>query len=557
MNRASRGGVLDPAEIIEIRDTLIAGRDLLRVFERKEAQYPLLLSILKQISIPLGLIENINKIISEQVEVLDSASIRLGQLRSELKVTHARLFSKLERIIADTRTAPLLQEGIITQRDGRYVVPLRAEFKGQFKAIVHDQSSSGATLFVEPLVIVDLNNRLRELELEERNEVHRILGELCMKIGEKAAEITDSVEALAHFDLAIMRAKYAIDLKAVEPVFCNTKKDDPSLVGDIKLLQARHPLLDPEKVVPIDVIFDPGTFCLVITGPNTGGKTVTLKTIGLLVLMAQSGMYLPAQSGSEIGIFQEVYADIGDEQSIEQSLSTFSGHVKNIIHIIGLADSHSLVLLDELGAGTDPQEGSTLARAILEYLLSRKITSLVATHYPELKAFAYNRAGIMNASLEFNLKTLRPTYHLILGIPGRSNALIIAERLGMPSEIIKSARTLIKADDLKTDNLLDEISRQRDASKKVRSSTDRIRSEVENLQKELKERLENIESERIQIISDARKQAEKEVEDLIEEIEMTRRELIKGAPASETCFRCEKICRIDSFIDNYTNCTKR
>jgi len=528
VDRASRGGVLEPTEIMDVKSTLIAGRDLLRVFERKESQFPLLLAILRQISLPLGLIENINLVISDQAEVLDSASIRLGRLRSELKITHERLFSKLQRIIADIRTAPLLQEGIITQRDGRYVVPLRTEFKGQFKAIVHDQSSSGATLFVEPLVIVDLNNRLRELELEERNEVHKILGELSLKIGERAVEITGSVDALAHFDMAIMRAKYALDLKAIEPVFSNNKKEETAPVGYIKLLQARHPLLDPGKVVPIDVVFDPGTYCLVITGPNTGGKTVTLKTVGLLVLMAQSGLYIPAQSGSELGIYQRVFADIGDEQSIEQSLSTFSGHVKNLVHILGQADNSSLVLLDELGAGTDPQEGSTLARAILEYVLVKKITSLVATHYPELKAFAYNRAGVMNASLEFNLKTLRPTYHLILGIPGRSNALIIAERLGMPSEIIENARTMLKPDDLKTDNLLDEITRQRDASKKVRSSADRMRSEVEKLQKELRERLDDIENERTQIVLSATEQAEKDVEDLLSEIEMTRRELVKA-----------------------------
>ncbi|MGB8253664.1 MAG: endonuclease MutS2 [Anaerolineaceae bacterium] len=528
VDRASRGGVLEPAEMMDIKTTLIAGRELLRVFERKELQFPLLLAILRQISLPVGLIENINQVISDQAEVLDSASIRLGRLRSELKTTHERLFSKLQRIIADTRTAPLLQEGIITQRDGRYVVPLRAEFKGQFKSIVHDQSSSGATLFVEPLVIVDLNNRLRELELEERNEVHKILGELSLKIGERAFEITGNVDALAHFDMAIMRAKYALDLKAVEPVFSNNKKEEIAPVGCIKLLHARHPLLDPGKVVPIDVIFDPGTYCLVITGPNTGGKTVTLKTVGLLVLMAQSGLYIPAQSGSELGIYRRVFADIGDEQSIEQSLSTFSGHVKNLVHILGHADSSSLVLLDELGAGTDPQEGSTLARAILEYVLIKKITSLVATHYPELKAFAYNRAGVMNASLEFNLKTLRPTYHLVLGIPGRSNALIIAERLGMPSEIIENARTMLKPDDLETDNLLDEITRQRDASKKVRSSADRMRSEVEKLQKELRERLDGIENERTQIVLTAREQAEKDVEDLLSEIEMTRRELVKA-----------------------------
>jgi DNA mismatch repair protein MutS2 len=488
------------------------------------------LDILQQISLPLGIIDNINQVISDQTEVLDSASTKLAHLRSELRVTHERLFSKLQRIIGDTRTAPMLQEGIITQRDGRYVIPLRAEFQGQLKSIVHDQSSSGATVFVEPLVVVELNNQLRELELEERNEVHAILAELSRKIGERAQEISGIVDALGRFDLAIMRARYALDIQGVEPVWVEGHKgntaDTP--LAAIKLMQARHPLLDPLKVVPIDVRFDPGTHCLVITGPNTGGKTVTLKTVGLLVLMAQSGMYIPTQSGSELGVFQSVFADIGDEQSIEQSLSTFSGHVKNLVHILRFADERSLVLLDELGAGTDPQEGSTLAMAILEYLLDKKITSLVATHYPELKAFAYNRAGAMNASLEFNLKTLRPTYHLILGIPGKSNALVIAERLGMPVEIIKRARAALNPEDIKTDNMLDEIIKQRDASKKVRSSADRIRTEAEKMQQELQVRLEGIEIERRQILISARKQAEKDLEELLIEIDSTRQELVKA-----------------------------
>jgi DNA mismatch repair protein MutS2 len=530
VERAARGGVLEPTEIQDIKATLVSGRELLRGFERKEDQFPLLLQILQQISVPLGIIDAINQVISDQAEVLDSASTKLAKLRGELKVTHERIFSKLQHIIGDTRTAPMLQEGIITQRDGRYVIPLRSEFRGQMKSIIHDQSSSGATVFVEPLVVVELNNQLREFELDERNEVHRILAELSQKIGEQAAEIAGIVDALAHFDLALMRARYALDIQGVEPVWFEHKKGDITDIPSaaIKLLQARHPLLDPQKVVPIDILFDPGTHCLVITGPNTGGKTVTLKTVGLLVLMAQSGMYIPARSGSELGVFESVFADIGDEQSIEQSLSTFSGHVKNLVNILRFADERSLVLLDELGAGTDPQEGSTLARAILEFLLEKRITSLVATHFPELKAFAYNRGGVMNASLEFNLKTLRPTYHLILGIPGKSNALVIAERLGMPVEIIKKARAALSPEDLKTDNMLDEIIRQREASKKVRSSADRMRTEVERLQQELEKRLEGIEVERRQILTDARKQAEKDLEELLSEIDSTKQELVKA-----------------------------
>jgi DNA mismatch repair protein MutS2 len=530
VERAARGGVLEPAEIQDIKATLISGRELLRVFERKETQFPLLLKILRQIALPLGIIENINQVVSDQAEVLDNASTNLARLRAELKVTHDRLFTKLQRIIGDIRTAPMLQEGIITQRDGRYVIPLRSEFKGQLKSIIHDQSSSGATVFVEPLVVVDLNNKLRELELDERNEVHRILAELSRKIGEHQEEISGIVGALAQFDLALMRARYALDIQGVEPVWVDNYRGQKNVIpsATIKLLQARHPLLDPRQVVPIDVLFDPGTHCLVITGPNTGGKTVTLKTVGLLVLMAQSGLYIPARSGSELGVFTSVFADIGDEQSIEQSLSTFSGHVKNLVHILRFADEQSLVLLDELGAGTDPQEGSTLARAILEFLLEKRITSLVATHYPELKAFAYNRSGAMNASLEFNLKTLRPTYHLILGIPGKSNALVIAERLGLPAEIIENARAALKPEDLQTDRMLDEIIRQRDASQKVRSSADRMRTEVEKRQHDLEQRLESIDLERRQILAETRKKAEQDLEEISSEIDSVRHELVKA-----------------------------
>jgi DNA mismatch repair protein MutS2 len=424
----------------------------------------------------------------------------------------------------------MLQETLITQRNGRFVVPLRAEFKGRLRSIVHDQSASGATLFVEPLAVVDLNNQLRELELAERDEVLRILADLSRQVGLSAAELDGLVAALAGLDLAFARAKYAEDLKASEPLLVPIReKNDGKHSGvQLRIFRARHPLLDPASVVPIDVYLEGDTYSLVITGPNTGGKTVTLKTVGLLALMAQSGLHIPVQSGSVLSIFQAVYADIGDEQSIEQSLSTFSGHITNIIYLLERADNQSLVLLDELGAGTDPQEGSALARAILTHLLDRGITTLASTHYPELKAYAQSTPGIVNASVEFNLETLRPTFHLTIGLPGRSNALAIAERLGLPQPIIEAARSELNPEDLRVESLLDEIHRQRDLARAALEEAEQARLEAEKTREQLTRRLEKVEDERRVILDQARSEAENNTLDLQNELDGVRRALAKA-----------------------------
>ncbi|MEW6181262.1 MAG: endonuclease MutS2 [Chloroflexota bacterium] len=527
VERAARSGVLLPAEFLEIKSTLIAARDLYRTLENKAAEYPHLAEIARPLAPPPGLIEAISRTISERGEVLDSASPRLASLRAEIKVAHERLLSRLQKMLQDPKNAPHLQEAIITLRNGRYVIPLRAESRGRIRAIVHDQSSSGATLFVEPLAVVELNNEWHELQLAERDEERRILSELSDQVGAHSAVIIAIVEALARLDLAFMCAKYADDLKAAEPVLTAFRKTGrekhPGSV--IQLYQARHPLLDPQTVVPIDVVLDEQTYALVITGPNTGGKTVTLKTVGLLALMAQAGLHIPAQSGSALSIFRNIYADIGDEQSIEQSLSTFSGHITNIVRILRRMDSNSLVLLDELGAGTDPQEGSALARAILGYLVEKRVTSLIATHYPELKAYAHATPGVVNASMEFDLRSLKPTYRLTIGLPGRSNALAIAQRLGVPEEILTAARNMINPTDLQADDLLDEIHRQRELARKARSEADRLRSQAENLRRELAQRLEKIEEERRQILEKARRQQEEEILALRAELDALRREL--------------------------------
>jgi DNA mismatch repair protein MutS2 len=524
---ACHAGVLAPTDLLAIKTTLVAGRTIARTFERLIVLFPNLSARVARMPLPFGLIDAISHAISERGDVLDSASPQLAAIRSELRVSHERLLSKLQRLVTDPKSAPLLQEAIITQRDGRYVIPLRAEFKGRIRSIVHDQSSSGATLFVEPLAVVELNNRWKELQLAERDEERRILADLSTQIGRAASDISGVVEALADLDLALMCAKYAEDLRAVEPLLVPLKaaSDGQHPGSTVRLVQARHPLLDPARVVPVDVVLDPATFAVVITGPNTGGKTVSLKTVGLLVLMAQSGLHVPAQSSSEISVFEQVYADIGDEQSIEQSLSTFSGHITNIVHILSRADQTSLVLLDELGAGTDPQEGASLAQAILTYLIGRRATIFVATHYPELKTFAHATPGVVNASVEFDLQSLRPTYHLTIGLPGRSNALSIAERLGLPDEIVAAARAEIHPDDLRSEDLLDEIHRQRDLARQDRAAAERARREVSAQREELNRRLEKIDDERRAILTQARREAEAETAGLQREIEDVRRAL--------------------------------
>ena len=530
IERAKRSAVLTPSELLEVKSTLIAARELSRTFEHKQAEYPHLALIAEKLPPPPGLIETISRTISDRAEILDSASAKLAAIRAEIRIAHERLMSKLTHIINDPKNQPHLQEAIITQRNGRYVVPLRAESRGRIRSIVHDQSSSGATLFVEPLVAVELNNQWHEAQLAERDEERSILTDLTDQVGAFAEVIVQLVEALAQIDLAFMCAKYAEELHATEPVLTAFRKvgreKHPGSV--ILLYHARHPLLDPATVVPIDVNLDEQTYSLVITGPNTGGKTVSLKTVGLLVLMAQSGLHIPAQSGSTLSIFQNVYADIGDEQSIEQSLSTFSGHITNIVRILNRADSHALVLFDELGAGTDPQEGSALACALLAYLVEKRITNLVATHYPELKAFAHATPGVVNASMEFDLKTLRPTYNLIIGLPGRSNALAIAERLGLSKGIIQSARGLLDPADLQADDLLDEINQQRTIARKARGAADRARFEADQIRKDLAQRLEKIEDERQVILEQARTQQEKEVEALTAEVETLRKALARA-----------------------------
>jgi DNA mismatch repair protein MutS2 len=542
---AARSGVLDPQQLLDIKATLISCREIKKSFDRKMDEFPRLSKLAEALPESHGIVDAITRILSDRGEVLDSASVKLGALRREIKIAHGRLMSRLQRYL--TESAKKLQEPIITQRDGRYVIPLRAEFKGSIKAVIHDQSASGATLFVEPLPVVELNNEMRELELKERDEERRILAEVSALVGDHSSELKYGVENLAMMDLILAKAKYADDLRANEPVLNKlsavsgqqlAKSKDQKLNAESQqlfyLLHARHPLIPDDTVVPIDVDPKPGTRAIVITGPNTGGKTVSLKTVGLLVLMAQSGLHIPVQSGSELPCFHSVYADIGDEQSIEQSLSTFSGHITNIIRILKKIDHRSLVIFDELGSGTDPQEGAAIARAILTHLLDTGAMTLVATHYPELKTFAHSTDGVVNASLEFDIKTLRPTYKLTLGLPGRSNALLIAQKLGLPQPIIESARAEINPLELRADKLLDDIRKERNRTSREREKLEKATRQTRSTKRGVwQKRLEKIEDERRETIAKARAEAELEVAVLQTQHRLVEVATEKGQPATD------------------------
>ena len=535
--RAGRGSILLPQELLDVRHTLVAARRLKKAITRGDYEYPLLAEMARGISDRPQLVDAIDGALDDQGQVMDSASARLAKLRREIRVVRGRIQDKLQRLL-NSQAAQYLQDPIISQRGGRWVVPLQSNFKGRIRGIVHDQSASGATLWVEPLGTVDLNNEFREILLREAEEVQRILAELSALVANEADLIRWTVESLAALDLAFAKAKYAQAIDAIAPELFPFRPA-PAASGSLhpgstlQLKQARHPLLQPKTVVPIDVELDDETYVVIITGPNTGGKTVALKTVGLLTLMAQSGLHLPCTQAT-LSVFEKVFADIGDEQSIEQSLSTFSGHMVNVVGILKQVDEHSLVVLDELGAGTDPTEGSALARAILTYLRDKGATTFVATHYPELKLYGHNTLGVSNASVEFNLETLAPTFRLRIGLAGRSNAFAIAGRLGLKSDIIADARALISDSELKAEDLLDSIHRARDEAEAELATAQSIRFEEQEQRDVLQQRLHRIDLERLRILQDARIEAQVELDQFRDELRHLRRQLsAAGKPLVE------------------------
>lgn len=526
-HHARRGAVLPPVDLLNVRDTLRAGLRVRRRLERIHERVPLLADIAARIETCQDLAQEIARCINDQAEVVDHASAKLARVRRDLRTAHERLVDKLNRIVANPRNATYIQEPLVTQRAGRYVVPIKADFKGRIPGIVHDSSASGATLFIEPLSALEMGNRWRQLQIEEEKEVERVLAELSAFVAGLADELGWAVEALAELDLILARAHYADVLEATEPRLApfEDRKTSWHPGSTLDLKQARHPLLDPETVVPIDLHLSDDYFILVITGPNTGGKTVSLKTVGLMAVMAQSGLHLPVAEGSALSVFEGVYADIGDEQSIEQSLSTFSSHLTNIVDILERATDRSLLLFDELGAGTDPVEGSALARAVLSHLLARRWTTLVATHYSELKAYAHTTAGVENASVEFDLETLSPTYRLTVGLPGRSNAFAIAERLGLSAEIVHGARTLVSPEELEVEKLLAEIQQSHREATVARDEAVLGQRQLEDQERQLAARLAVIDGERAAILGEARAQARRELAVVRTELESLRAEM--------------------------------
>lgn len=549
--QAERDATLRPSDLLDIRSTLLRARALLRALGRLNDDAPHLTDLAARLYPCDNVTQEIARCINERGEVLDSASEALARIRRDLKIAHDRLMSTLQRMVTATANAPYLQEPIVTQRHGRYVIPLRSEFKGRIPGLIHDQSGSGATLFIEPLATVDLNNAWRELQLAEEEEIQRILLSLTQLVADEATYIRRTVETLAHLDLVLARARYADALLATEPQMIPFRPQgvahrprarrgkEPAEVPAVEILhpgstinlkRARHPLLDPVTVVPIDVWIDPDYYVVVVTGPNTGGKTVALKTVGLLALMAQSGMQIPTDEGSELSVFEGIYADIGDEQSIEQSLSTFSSHLTNIIDILDEADNRCLVLLDELGAGTDPEEGSALARALLANFLERGVTLFATTHYSDLKVFAQGTAGVRNASVEFDLETLSPTYELRIGLPGRSNALAIARRLGLPEAIVAQAEALVRPESLESEALLAEIKAAHNAAIKAQGEAEIRARQVRVLETDLRYQTARIEEARRAVLNETRAQAQAELDTLQTELARLRQQMAALGP---------------------------
>jgi DNA mismatch repair protein MutS2 len=465
--------------------------------------------------------EEINHAIEPGGEVRDDASPKLHQVRRDLRIARDRMMSQLQSLLHSMRTS--LQDAVITQRNGRYVLPVKSDERGRVKGIVHDQSASGQTLFIEPLPIVEAGNRIRGLESEERHEVERILRELSNRIAIHRDELDGSVEALAELDLHLAKGRLGDEMDAVRPILHELPRHSRSQ-PIVKLFEARHPLLRG-KVVPLTVELGGEFDVLVITGPNTGGKTVALKTVGLLSLMAQAGLQVPAGPGSELAVFQRIFADIGDEQSIEQSLSTFSSHITHIVRMLEPADNRTLVLMDELGAGTDPQEGSALARAILIYLRDKGAFTIGTTHYSELKAFAHATSRVENASVEFDTRTLAPTYRLLVGVPGRSNALAIAGRLGVPPEILEHARSLLSPETVQTEELLAEVQRERRAAEAAKRDARREAAEADKLRRRLRDEVRRTEQERAEILRQARAESDAMLAELRREADRRLREL--------------------------------
>lgn len=463
----------------------------------------------------------IRRCILSEEEIADDASPGLKHVRRSIKLTNERIHSQLNTMVNSSSVSSMLQDNLITMRGGRYCLPVKAEYRSQIQGMIHDQSSSGSTLFIEPMAVVKLNNDLRELAAKEKEEIEKILAELSNQCAECQEELSTNITVMAHLDFVFAKANLSRSYSGTEPLFNEN--------GYINIKKGRHPLLDKKKVVPIDISIGKDYRLLIVTGPNTGGKTVSLKTVGLLTLMGQAGLHIPAFDHSELSVYEDVFADIGDEQSIEQSLSTFSSHMTNIVSIIDQSNYRSLVLLDELCAGTDPTEGAALAMAILKNFLRRDVTTMATTHYSELKVFALSTEGACNASCEFNVETLSPTYRLLIGIPGKSNAFAISSKLGLPDYMIDEAKKFIDVNDQSFEDLIADLETSRSTIEKERLEIEQYKAEVAGLKQKLETKQDNLSKQKERILREANEQARKILQDAKDYADQTIRDMNKLA----------------------------
>lgn len=510
LKRTTIGGMLSALECLDVASTIYGGRQVKRFIEdMEEPEMPILREMVSTIAPMKELEDEIRNCIDEHGGVMDGASEKLRSIRSKIRTNESRVREKMESFTKSK--TKMLSDAIVTIRNERYVLPVKQEYRGSIGGIVHDQSASGATLFIEPQTVVDLNNQLQEARVQEKNEIEKILRELSESIAENYEVLYENVNVLGDIDFMFARAKLGKQMKAAMP--------DMNDEGRVKMQQARHPLISKEEVVPNDIEIGEDYTSIVITGPNTGGKTVTLKLVGLCTLMAQSGLQIPALDGCELAVFDEVYADIGDEQSIEQSLSTFSSHMTNIVDILKKVDHKSLVLFDELGAGTDPQEGAALAMSILDEVVKRNARVIATTHYPELKAYGYNRPGVINASVEFDIQTLKPTYRLLIGVPGRSNAFEISRRLGLDESVIESAKGHVGVDSQSVENMIASLEESKREAEQDYEEAERLLAEAEDLRNELEQKWNQFEEKREKLYEKAEQKAEKAIRQAREEAE--------------------------------------
>ncbi|UPH48737.1 endonuclease MutS2 [Listeria innocua] len=520
LKRLEIGGDLNGLEIYQIGSNLRVSRqmknfmnDLLEI----GVEIPLLGALSDELLVLKDVEEDIAISIDESGKILDTASEALSSIRRTLRRTEDRVREKLESYLRDRNASKMLSDAVITIRNDRYVIPVKQEYKGHYGGIVHDQSASGQTLFIEPQSVVDLNNERKALQAKEKQEIERILAEISASLAGWINEIHHNTFILGRFDFILAKARFGKAVKAVTPHLSDS--------GIVHLLAARHPLLDAEKVVANDIYLGEDFSTIVITGPNTGGKTITLKTLGLLTLMAQSGLQIPAQEDSTIAVFENVFADIGDEQSIEQSLSTFSSHMTNIVSILEKVNHKSLILYDELGAGTDPQEGAALAIAILDASHKKGASVVATTHYPELKAYGYNRAHATNASVEFNVETLSPTYKLLIGVPGRSNAFDISRRLGLSESIITEARSLVDTESADLNDMISSLEEKRNLAEREYEEARELARGADALLKDLQKEITNYYQQKDKLLEQANEKAativtkaEVEAEEIIHEL---------------------------------------